>query len=87
MVKLDEKTRLSLQFNNFWAIIISLVAFTFTVSSFYFGFVKRMDEIHKEIMYIREDIADIRKDFKSIHDDVVQNHDDIIILKGLAGNR
>jgi hypothetical protein len=77
MVKLDEKTRVSLQFNNFYAILVSIVTFSVVVSGWYVS-------INNKLTNIENTLAKMDDNFSSIHKDVVQNHDDIIVLKGLA---
>lgn len=77
MVKLDEKTRVSLQFNNFYAILVSIVVFAVAVGGWY-------NSINHKLVNIEKSLARIEKNFDGIHADVVQNHDDIIILKQLA---
>lgn len=77
MVKLDEKTRVSLQFNNLYAILVSIVTFAVVVSGWYVNINNKLENIQKTLV-------SIEKNFKGMHADVVQNHDDIIVLKQLA---
>ena len=74
MVKLDEKTRVSLQFNNFYAILVSIVTFAVVVSGWYTSINNRLENIENLL-------TKMNKNFEGIHKDVVMNHDDILVMK------
>lgn len=78
MVKLNEKTRVSLQFNNFYAILVSVITFAVVVSGWYININSKLENIENHLI-------SLEKKWDNIHKDVVQNHDDIIVLKGFAG--
>lgn len=77
MTLLDEKTRVNLQINNVYAILVSIVTFAVVVSGWYVG-------INNKLTNIEKTLTKMDSKFSNIHQDVVQNHDDIIVLKGLA---
>ena len=56
MVVLDEKTRVNLQINNVWAIVVSLVIFGFSAAMLY----TRLVKIETKIDSIATNIVDIK---------------------------
>lgn len=92
MVKLDERTRFSLRFDNLWAIVFTIVSFAMFIAGYTYSIKADIADLarNQEIANKNQEIANnlltkMEKNFEGMHKDVVQNHDDLIVLKQIAG--